>query len=224
MRTQIGCLIVIAVAWTSGCGGDGNQAPSDAQLRDRLVPSSQVKGYKFHRGYIWNDPIDYVAQGIPLSENTLPSDVVGAIDDAGFVKGAGEELRLGTIGPQMTLEALKFKSDSGANDARDRLHLEDRKQPCYGVCSQVQKDMAVTNIPGAQGEASLPDPNAGPEAPTPFQGYAVTFTVGPYLYYVWGGGPVGGLGLTPLAPGGGIKQSILDAADALYQRVKDKGD
>jgi hypothetical protein len=102
----------------AGCSGGDNGGPSDTQLRERLLPSSQVKGFEFHRAYIWNNPIDFVAEGIPLSENARRSDVVAAIDDAGFVKGAGELLRQGTRGPQLTVVALKFKSDSGANDIR----------------------------------------------------------------------------------------------------------
>ncbi len=177
-----------------------------------MLPASEVKGFQFHRAYIWTDPIDASIQGLQLSENTKPSEVVSAIDDAGFVKGAGQEYQQGGLhGPILGVTATKFDSDSGAEKAQDVVHTEYRKQPCYGVCSQKTSDLAVKDIPGAQGVASEPDPAAPAEVQPGFEAYAITFPIGAYLYVVQGGGE----------PGVGMKDSVTDAAQKLYARVKD---
>jgi hypothetical protein len=114
-------------------------------------------------------------------------------------------------GPIVGFDVWKFDSDSGAQDARDLVHDEYRKQPCYGICSQKTSDMEVEGIPDARGEASEPDPARPPETGPGFEAYAVEFTVGPYLYVVAGGGE----------PGFDMKETVLDAAQKQYARVKD---
>jgi hypothetical protein len=204
-----GVLLLLCLA--AGCGGGDNE-PSDAALRERLLPASQVKDFKFHRSFIFTNAVDAGVQGLQLSENTQPSDVVNAIEDAGFVKGAGQEVQQGDIhGPIVGIDVWKFDSDSGAQDARDLVHDEYRKQPCYGICSQKTSDMEVEGIPDARGEASEPDPARPPETGPGFEAYAVEFTVGPYLYVVAGGGE----------PGFAMKETVLDVAQKQYARVKD---
>ena len=213
MRLRLAiCGVLVVLGAAAGCGGGGDSEPSDAALRDRLLPASQVEDYKFHRSYIFTNAIDAGVQGIQLSENTQPSDVVDALDDAGFVKGAGEELQQGGIhGPIIGIDAWKFDSDSGAQKARDLVRDEYRKQPCYGVCSQKTSDMEVDGIPDALGQASEPDPARPAEVGPGFEAYAVEFTVGPYLYVIAGGAD----------PGVGMKETVLDAAHKQYALVKD---
>jgi hypothetical protein len=146
-----------------------------------------------------------------LSENTRLSEVIDVIGEAGFEAGAGEELSKGPMGPGMSVVAAEFASDDGAEEVRDRLHQENLKQPCYGTCSQIQSELSVTGIPEAMGAQTLPDPKPPPDPPPPFEGYAVEFTLGSYLYVINGGGP----------PGSGMKDRVLDAATALYGQVKD---
>jgi hypothetical protein len=123
-----GVLVLLAVA--AGCGGGDDNAPSDSALRDRLLPSSEVKDFKFRRSFVFTNAIDAGVQGLQLSENTQPSDVVHALEDHGFVKGAGEELQQGDFhGPILGIDAWKFDSDLGAQKARDLVHDEYRKQP-----------------------------------------------------------------------------------------------
>lgn len=205
----VGVLLLLCVA---ACGGGGGGSkPSDQSLRDRLLPASEVKDFKFRRAYIFDNAIDASVEGLQLSENTQPSDVVTAMEDAGFVKGAGEELQEGSFhGPILGIGTMKFKSDSAAGKARDLVHDEYRKQPCYGVCSQKTSEMTVDGIPGARGEASEPDPARPPDTGPGFEAYAVEFTAGPYLYIVAGGGE----------PGVDMKTAVLDAARKLYARVK----
>jgi hypothetical protein len=202
--------ILFVAVFVAGCGGDDETSPDS--LRGRLLPASEVPGFKVKRTFEWENAVDYVVQGLFVSQNTRPSEVVDAVEDAGFEAGAGEILSMGGEGPEMSVLAAKFASDDGARDVRDRLHQEDLKQPCYGVCSQIQSDVTVSGIPDARGAQTVPDPNPPPDAPHPFEGYAVEFTVGSYLYVVNGGG----------GPGQLEKQDVLDAATALYQQVKDE--
>jgi hypothetical protein len=201
-------LVVAAVA--AGCGGD-DDGTSPESLKSRLLPASEVQGFKVRRTFEWDNAVDYTVQGVFFSESTRPSELVGVIEDAGFEAGAGQEFSKGGMGPGMSVRAVKFASGEGAEDVRDRLHQEDLTQPCYGVCSQIQSDLTVSSIPGAKGAQSVPDPKPPPNAPPPFEGYAVEFTLGPYLYVVNGGG----------GPGQLKKEQVLDAATALYDRVKD---
>jgi hypothetical protein len=201
--------ILLLAAFVAGCGGDDETSPDS--LRSRLLPASEVPDFKVERTFEWENAIDYVAQGLFVSENTRPSEVVDVVEDAGFEAGAGEILARGAMGPHMSVLVAKFGSDDGARDVRDRVHQEDLTQPCYGACSQIQSDVAVSGIPDAKGAQSVPDPNPPPDAPHPFEAYAVEFTVGSYLYVVNGGAEPGQL----------EKQDVLDAATALYEQVKD---
>lgn len=203
-------LALLVAALVVGCGGGDDESSPDS-LRSRLLPASEVPDFKVKRTLEWENAVDYVVQGLFISQNTRPSEVIGVVEDAGFEAGAGEILSTGAMGPEITVLAAKFASDDGARDVRDRVHQEDLTQPCYGVCSQIQSDVAVSGIPDAKGAQSVPDPNPPPDAPPPFEGYAVEFTVGSYLYVVNGGG----------GPGQLEKQDVLDAASALYGRVKD---
>jgi hypothetical protein len=199
---------LLAAALVAGCGGDDETSPQS--LKNRLLPASEVPGFKVRRTFEWDNAIDLTAQGFHLPQGTPPSEVVEVAEEAGFEAGAGEELEK-EKGPGMSVIAVKFASDDGARDMLERLHQEDLKQPCYGVCSQIQSDLTISGIPGAKGAQSRPDPLPPPNAPPPFDGYAVEFTVGSYLYVVSGGG----------GPGQLKKEQVLDAATALYQQVKD---
>ena len=210
---RIGALIAgLVVLAAAGCGGGGGE-PSDQSLRDRILPAAQVNdNFKFRRAYIFTNPIDASIQGLQFSENTQPSELVNAIDDAGFVKGAGQEVQAGDIhGPIIGIDAWKFDSDSGAEKARDRVQAEYHKQPCYSICSQKESELKVADIPGARGQASEPDPARPPETGPGFEAYAVEFTIGPYLYVIAGGGD----------PGANMKDAVLDAAQKQYALVKD---
>jgi hypothetical protein len=201
---------MLVVTLFAGCGGDDETSPDS--LSSRLLPASELPGFKVKRTFEWDKAVDYAVQGVFFSENTKPSELVGVIEDSGFEAGAGQDFAQGAMGPGISVRAVKFASSEGAEDVRDRLHQEDLTQPCYGVCSQIQSAFTVTGIPDALGAQSRPDPVPPANAPPPFEGYAVEFAVGPYLYVVAGGGEPGSLG----------RERVLDAAAALYQRVKDE--
>jgi hypothetical protein len=204
--------ILFVAALLAGCGGDDETSPES--LRSRLLPASEVPGFKLKRTFEWDNAVDYVVQGLFVSQNTRPSEVIDVVEGAGFEAGAGEIFSQGGEGPDISVLAAKFASGDDAREVRDRVHQEDLTQPCYGVCSQIQSDVAVSGIPDAKGAESVPDPNPPPDAPPPFEGYAVEFTVGSYLYVVNGGG----------GPGHLEKRQVLDAATALYRQVRDEED
>jgi hypothetical protein len=201
-----GLLLALPLA---ACGGDDETSPES--LRSRLLPAAEVPDYKVERTFEWDHPADYVVQGLFIAQSTRPSEVIDVVEDAGFEAGAGEIFAKGAEGPHIHVLAAKFGSDDAARDVRDRVHQEDLKQPCYGACSQIQSDVAVSGIPDSRGAQSVPDPNPPPDAPPPFEAFAVEFTVGPYLYIVGGGAEPGRL----------KRQQVIDAATALYQQVKD---
>jgi hypothetical protein len=214
MRHPIALVALLFALVVVGCGGDGDDESSAADLKSRLLPVEEVPGFKRHRGFEWANATDFAVQGLFLSENTRPSEIIEVIEDAGFEDAVGEELSQGPESPGMNVLVARFASDSGAREVQDRLHQEDLTQPCYGVCSQISSDLRVPSIPDAKGAQSVPDPEPPANAPPPFEGYAVEFTIGSYLYVVNGGGP----------PGAGMKPRVLDAAAALYEQVKDEDD
>jgi hypothetical protein len=211
-RLSIAVLLLAAIL--AGCGGDDGNESAVADLKSRLLPVEEVPGFKRHRTFEWVNATDFVVQGVIFSENTKPSELIEVIADAGFEDAVGEELFKDRMGPGMKVLVARFASDSGARDAQDRLHQEDLTQPCYGACSQILSDLTVPKIPDAKGAQSVPDPNPPANAPPPFEGYAVEFTIGSYLYVVDGGGP----------PGAGMKPRVLQAAQALYDQVKNRED
>ena len=212
-------LVALALA---ACGGGDDGDGDAAALKSRLLPPSEVSGYKLHRVFEWDDSIDLVAQGIPLSETTAPSGAVEVMEDAGFTVGAGEHLRKRDEAAEMTVLVASFASEEDARDAQAYVHREGLKLPCYASCTQDPSDMPVTGIPGAQGVQQLPQsPSDGGESspvpsgehppgePPPFVAYWVGFTVGKDLYLVHAGGEPGKLDETV----------VIEAARKLHRRV-----
>jgi hypothetical protein len=201
--------LLLVVLCLGACGG--NDETSAASLNERLLPPADVAGFRLHRRFEWNNSLDFVVQGVPLSENTLPSDVVEAVDDAGFDAAAGEIFEK-KDGPRLSIVAIKLGSENDADELGDFFHREGLKQPCDGSCSEIASTMRVTGIPNAQGVQLMPQKFPGPNAPPPFMAYGVGFTRDSYLYVVDAGGPPGSL----------EKSFVLGLARALYQRVRNR--
>jgi hypothetical protein len=213
------------LAALAGCGGYGDDGDDGdpAALKSRLVPASEVSGYKLHRTFEWDDSIDLVAQGIPMSETTAPSGAVEVMEDAGFEAGAGEHLTK-EAGADISFLVAKFASADDARDVQEYVYREGLKLPCYASCTQVPGDMPVSGIPGAKGVEQLPKdgaqaPETGegssdgpPSEPPPFVAYGVGFTVGEDFYLVSGGG----------APGTFEKDEVIALARRYYRRVSDE--
>jgi hypothetical protein len=199
--------LALAVVVVSGCGGAGSTSP--ASLKSKLVPPSQLEGFKLHRSFEWDNSVDFAVQGLPLPESTPPSTAVDVVDKAGFDAAAGEQLRNGAE-VELWFVVVKLGSDRDAEELSSFAYAEGLKQPCFGVCSEEPGPIQVSGIPGAKGVQQVPAKVPPPGAPPGFTAYGIGFTVGPYFYLVTEGGP----------PGLVQKQLVIDAARRLYGRVK----
>jgi hypothetical protein len=210
-RSAVSVVIVLLALGLGACGDD-NGGTSTSDLKSQLLPATDVKGFKVERTFEWDNSTDLAVQGLFLPEETAPSDAVGEIDDAGFDAAAGESLVVAKgkpfDGPRMQIDVIATGSDEDAKKLRDYLHGQDLKQPCFQVCSVNPSSIAVPGIPDAKGAQLVPQKEPPPNAPPPFQAYAVEFPIGDQLYFVGGGG----------GPGQIKKQQVLDAAKALYSR------
>jgi hypothetical protein len=219
-------LLTLLCAAIAGCGGgDDDGGASSESLRSSLLPASEFPGYKLHRIYTWEDPIDFTAQGLPVSQNTDPSDVVQLVRDADFSAGSGEELEKPDHSSFVSVAVAKVGSADKAEKLAEQIRAEALKQPCYGTCSERSERFAVSGIPGAEGVAQVPaktpvgqeptEAHSTPEpgAPPPFVAYGVGFTIGDTIYMVGVNGE----------PGSVHKDEAIRAAQALYQRASSSG-
>jgi hypothetical protein len=200
---------VLSIGGLVGCGGDDDKT-SPASLRNQLLPASEIPGFKSERKFDYDNPIDFVHEGLPLPESTPLSQAVDAFENAGFEAGVGERFVKGKPfeGPGASVNVAQLGSDDDAREALDYVRKEALKQPCLAVCSVQGKEFAVAGIPGAKGVQQTPLPDPPPNAPPPFASYGVGFTIGSRLYLVGTGG----------GPGQVKKDQALDAAEALYKR------
>lgn len=215
LRTAL-VLVVLSIGALTGCGGD-DDGTSPASLKERLLPVSELPGFKVVRNSEWDNPIDFVVEGIPLPEATSRSSAVEAFEDFGFEAGVGDLLVAAKgnpfEGPQANVGVAQLGSDEDARKALDYVRKEALKQPCFAVCAVDSREFAVAGIPGAKGVQHRPQREPPPEAPPPFEDYGVGFTIGPRLYLVGAGG----------GPGQVKKQQVLEAARALYARNAKSG-
>jgi hypothetical protein len=214
MWDSLGTKLAVAALVTFGlvgCGGNDNGV-SPASLKSRLLPASDLPGFKVERDFSWDNPIDFVGQDLPLPESTLPSRAVKAFEEAGFEAGVGERLVVAKgnpfEGPGASVDVIQLGSNDEARDALDYVRKEGLKQPCFAVCSVEGREFAVPGIPGAEGVQLTPLRRPAPDAPPPFEAYGVGFTIGPRLYLANSGGP----------PGLVKKRQVLRTAKALYER------
>jgi hypothetical protein len=205
LRTAL-VLVVVSIAALAGCGGD-DDGTSPASLKDRLLPVSELPGFKIVRNFEWDNPIDFVADGIHLPEATRPSRAVEAFEDFGFEAGVGVD------GPGGNVGVVQLGSDEDARKALDYVRKEALKQPCFAVCAVDSREFAVAGIPGAKGVRHSPLREPPPNAPPPFEDYGVGFTIGPRLFLVGAGGE----------PGQVKKEQVLGVARALYERNAKSG-
>jgi hypothetical protein len=178
-------LAVAAVVLLAGCGGSGeNTSPADLQ-GVLLAPDQFQPPLEGLRDFSWENPTDFVVQGIVYPENTKPTAVIGEIDDDGFEAAAGHlAVPKGEEGPQIHLAVARFDSDDGAKQAQDYLHGQDKLQPCYAACVVNPEDYTVPGVSGATAVHQVPNGQKGAPGVEPFERYAVEFTVGSDLYVV----------------------------------------
>src|SRR6266566_387676 len=161
------------------------------------------------RTFAWANPVDFTFQGVPLPETYSPSKAVDFIKKAGFEAGAGQQYASTDRSVNVVVEAIKFKSKQGARDVLGWLHARNLELPCYGSCTEIPSNLAVSGIPDVKAAKQLPQPSLPPGGEQGFTAYAVEFPIGNFLSVV----PAAG------APGAFTAKPIVDRAQALYKRV-----
>ena len=81
-----------------------------------------------------DNPTDFVVEGSFRSEAASPSELIEPIEDEGFAATAGRHLADEKREKVTLLSVAAFDSEGGAEGARDVLHEEDLKQPCFAQC------------------------------------------------------------------------------------------
>jgi hypothetical protein len=192
LSLTLACLLALAaVAVGSGCGGGDDT--SAASLKDQLLPAKQLSPLKIESNFEWDNPIDFVVQGLNLPESTAPSEVIGSIDDAGFEAAAGQLLATKQGDPTANVDVAGFDSEDGAREARDVLHQEDLKQPCIAECVVNPREYKAKGIPDSVGVHLVPIDRPAPPGLSKFEAYHVEFTIGKDLYVVEAFGPPGSI-------------------------------
>ena len=200
LRTRSVCSILVAFTVAvpvagvgAGCGGDGGDEASPADLESLLPPPSQlVAGLEAERTFEWDEAIDFIVMGTQLPENTAPSDAGAKMDDAGFQAAAGEQVgEKGESGAANFVDVARFDSAEGATEAQDYLHQQDLQQPCAGACVVSPQDFSIDEIPGATAVHQVPTKGDVPPGLEPFEAYSVEFTIGSDLFYATASGDPG---------------------------------
>ena len=186
MAAALASLLALTTAVATGCGGDGGGATPEA-LKAHL-PESKDLGLQTEREFEWTNATDYSVEGPGYSEGTKPSEWIDAIENAGFEAGAGAIL---VDGSTLWLGAAEFDSEEGATEARDRLHEEDLKQPCFAACAVNPQDHEVAGIPDSVAVHQVPNPGPPPKGLHKFERYLLEFIIGSNLYFVQSDGPPG---------------------------------
>src|SRR5687768_5721904 len=109
---------VLSIGALVGCGGEDDKA-SPQSLRDQLLPASEIPGFKSERKFDFDNPIDFVHEGLPLPETTPLSQAVDAFESAGFEAGVGERFVKGKPfeGPGANVNVAELGSEDDAREA-----------------------------------------------------------------------------------------------------------
>ena len=182
-------MLALTVAIASGCGDEDGGGTAEA-LRGHL-PQGEELGLETEREFEWGNATDYSVQGPAYSEGTKPSEWIDAIENTGFEAGAGAILIDEKSGSTLWVGAAEFDSEEGATEARDRLHEEDLKQPCFAVCAVTPAEYEVAGIPDSVAVHQVPNPGKVPKGLHRFEGYLLEFTIGSNMYFVQANGPPG---------------------------------
>jgi hypothetical protein len=195
IRSVCSILAAFAVAVTgavmAGCGGEGDDDVSAADLKQLLPPPSQLAPLQIERTFEWDNAIDFIVLGTVLPEDTAPSEAGGKMDDAGFQAAAGEQLVPKGGGAPVLVDAARFDSADGTTEAQTYLHQQDLQQPCAGACVVSPQEFTIDDIPGATAVHQVPIKGPLPPGKHPFEAYSVEFTNGSDLFYATASGDPG---------------------------------
>jgi hypothetical protein len=173
----IGSLVALPAVGLA-CGGDET---SPASLKDRVIPAANLK-LKSEREFEWDNPTDFVVEGIHGPEKTRPSDIISAIDEAGFEAAAGRQLIAKGGEPGAHVSVARFDSEDGARQARDYLHEQDLQQPCFAACVVNPREHTVRGIPDSLAVYHEPIEGEPPPGLFKFVAFKIEFTIGEDLY------------------------------------------
>lgn len=194
-----GCAAVClaTAAFVAGCGDDDSSSDdssssgtSASTLKERLMPAEELD-LEVGREFEWDNPTDFIVEGVFISEGTTPSEIIGEIDDAGFSAAAGQIAHDESGEVFAFVGAASFDSEEGAVSALDILHAEDLRQPCFDQCAVAPVEYEVEGIPDSAAVRHVPSKGELPPGLFPFEAFHVEFTVGSDLYIFQTSGPPG---------------------------------
>jgi hypothetical protein len=195
-RPLVGLLALAALVAGAGCGGGdalggddkGGGGASLAELK-RQLPAAGDLGLEPQREYDWDDPTDVLVQGLVIPEATTPAELGAAIEGAGFQGAVGSALAASSQESNVRIVAAEFDSEDGALEARDLLHEQDLKQPCFAACSVSPSEYEVGEIPDSAAVHHAPLRGELPPGMNPVEAYHAEFVIGPRLYVLQRDGP-----------------------------------
>lgn len=210
---MLACVFSLLVL--SGCGGD---EVSGADLKDQLLPTEELQlsgelQLEAERQFVWDNAIDFIDQGAYHSEETKLSELVDAIDDEGFIAAAGENLRDENHETLTFVTVAAFASEGGAEAARDVLHEEDLKQPCFEACTVTPVETTFDEVPNSVAVHHKPSEVEPPPGGFSIEAYHIEFTIGSNLYLLQSSGP----------PGAILEADFEHAATVFYEHAAEQG-
>lgn len=186
----VGLLLLAALAG-AGCGGDDDDGGGDVSLAElkSSLPAAADLGLEPGRDFEWDNATDFMFQGPFFPEGTTPSELIADIDAAGFEGAVGSHLTDKPHKWNLSISVAEFDSDEGAVEARDRLHEEDLKQPCFAACAVTPREYELDGIPDSTAVHQVPNEGKPPPGVFEFESYLAEFVIGPQLYVVQSDGP-----------------------------------
>lgn len=207
-------VLLAGVGLVAGCGGDDEESARPLTLEQRLPAESDVPNeYSVKDRFTFEDVDSLTSEGLALPEEAAVAEARQVLTEAGYASGVGRVFSknddsTATGEDFLVFMALRFESDSTARDVIEWIHDQDLK-PCVGVCTIRISEFEVDGIPDALGVERVGGPH-DKEAGRPDR-YLVYFSDGPVGYLVERAGPTG----NPR------RDEAIDAAEGLYERVKD---
>ncbi len=184
-RSPLPTLLIGLALLGAGCGGDddGGGGVSPEDLASRLPAAEDLK-LETEREFTWDNSTDFAFDGFFFSEGTTASELIATLDDAGFEAGAGARLKDPAKMRGVQLSVAQFESDDGAVEARELLHAEDLKQPCFAACTVTPTEYELDGIPGSAAVHHMPNEGKPPPGLFKFEAYHAEFAIGSQLYVI----------------------------------------
>jgi hypothetical protein len=200
--------VLVVVAISAGCGGS---KPKPLGLDQRLMRDGDLKGFTLLTPH--PKPLDTLAAlsdvgGDFINDpNAAAKRLVPKFQKAGFRRGLSQKLFRNGVRADATYIVSQWASEKQAKAVLEPLYMESFA-PCPRKCQVKKTEFKVSGIKDAKGAELSQDTGSNR-----FRAYRVEFTDGPFLY---------GLAVYLHGPLDAVSEDdVVDAADALYKRVKD---